>query len=282
MATPDKQVCRDCHSSGDFGTKLGTDPSLVGFRLSYDPTADNLRGHHGEGDEYRRSPHKNQGCGLCHDPHKSFWKKQGGVRFVDNTDEEAVGMMCTTCHKKRIRGSMGEIGLICIDCHMPELSAQGHRATHLWRINTAAVRKDGVTPNDSVNNLKEELSDSGAKTKYWMNYDETTGAGDSFITLDMACARCHQNMTLQQMSTYSSKIDRVGLADLTVNGQDGLQIVKKGQQVSVDFSVEAGDQKGLLAEWWVLSQGPKGWSYWNGTKWVKGIRRGASTRLWPT
>ena len=44
MELPGPQVCRDCHSSGDFGTKIGSDPALVGFRIAYDSTQDLLSG----------------------------------------------------------------------------------------------------------------------------------------------------------------------------------------------------------------------------------------------
>ena len=170
MEYPDLQVCRDCHSSGDFGTKIGSDPALVGFRIAYDATLDLFQGHHGEGDEYRRSPHKNVGCVGCHDPHLSVWKDKGGVKTIGYIGEEhSIGNMCLNCHyDKRVRGSMGEIGMECIDCHMPESSAVGHRHTHLFRINTA--------PLDSASNWKEEVNDSNALRKYWMNYDGTTGA----------------------------------------------------------------------------------------------------------
>jgi hypothetical protein len=50
-------------------------------------------------------------------------------------------------------------------------------------------------------------------------------------------------------------------------------VVAKNAQVSVDFSIECGDEyKGMKAQWFVLCQGPKGWSSWNGKKWVAGFK----------
>jgi hypothetical protein len=270
MEDPDLQVCRDCHSSGDFGTKLGPDPAQVGFRIAFDPVQDVFSGHHGEGDEYRRSPHKNMGCLGCHEPHMSVWKDKGGVKTVGaNGQEHSIGNMCLICHSdKRVRGSMGEMGMECIDCHMPESSALGHRHTHLFRINTE--------PLDSVTNWKEELSDSNTVRKYWKNFDGTTGAGDSFITVDMACGECHENRTVEQLSKTAKYIHRQpGLIDLTINGGDNLQVVTKTSRVSVDFAVyteEVEEAAGASADWYVLAQGPKGWTYWNGRAWKKGLR----------
>ncbi len=63
--------------------------------------------------------------------------------------------------------------------------------------------------------------------------------------------------------------------DLTVNGGDNLQIVKKTTPVSVDFAVypeELGPGPAPAADWYVLQQKPKGWSYWNGTAWKSGLK----------
>jgi hypothetical protein len=62
------------------------------------------------------------------------------------------------------------------------------------------------------------------------------------------------------------------LVDLIVNESDSLKVLGKNDLVTVDFSVEAGDKKDMKAQWWVICQGPKGWSSWNGKKWVSGLR----------
>jgi len=258
--------CRDCHSSG-----------RPNFQISYSVTNDIFDRHHGEGDEYRRSPHKNLGCTACHDPHKSIWKKEGGLKGIDEHDEVALGNMCVRCHNGRplangivlramkLRGAHGEMGLLCMDCHMQENSAGGHRRTHLWKVNTAPLAAD-----DNV---------SGG---YWKNEDGTLGwslepgVAEASLTLDLVCTRCHQNRTVQQLSSGAKYIHRQpGLVDLTVNGGDSLQIVKKTTPVSVDFAVypeELGAGPAPAADWYVLQQKPRGWSYWNGTKWRGGLK----------
>ena len=159
MTLPDKQICRDCHSSGDSK-----------FRIPFNAADQIFANHHPEGDEYRRSPHKDIGCAACHDPHKSVWHDQGGVRFADN----GIDMMCTGCHQQDnpsypnaskvvIRGTMGEIGLQCLDCHMPEISGAGERASHLFKINPANLA--------AKNNIVVQNNDSGKPTQYWANAD---------------------------------------------------------------------------------------------------------------
>lgn len=258
MNIPDGNICRDCHSSGDSK-----------FRIPFDTTAELFANHHPEGDEYRRSPHKDMGCTGCHDPHLSVWHKEGGVKYADPSSEKSIGMMCTHCHTDiRIRDKMGEIGLVCLDCHMPMDSGAGERHSHIFRINT--------DPLDSQNNWLTENNDSGKPTKYWKNYDGTTGPGDTFITLDMVCSSCHPKMSLQQMSDAAKYIHREpGLVDVTANGYDKPPALKSTTPVSVSFSVSpTADQltAKTKADFYVLSQGPRGWSYWNGKKWSSGSK----------
>ena len=284
MAIPDIQVCRDCHSSGiDTGKYVtGNDPNnpdaaKFGFRIA-SSNGINFTGHHGEGDEYRRSPHQDIGCAACHDPHKSVWHDKGGVRFAEEQGGE--GNMCKQCHIDiRIRGSMGEMGMECIDCHMPETSAfvvadnVGHRRTHIFKINSAAVRADNGQPNTEPNNWLAQKNDSNANGRYWMNYDGTTGAGETFITLDMVCKECHENMSLDQMSSYAKYIHREpGLVDVTANGVDKLLVAKPTTTVGVQYTVYPDERVGMSSEMWVLSQGPKGWTYWNGSAWKRGMK----------
>jgi hypothetical protein len=173
---------------------------------------------------------------------------------------------------------------------MPETSAAGHRATHIWRINAAPFRSDGVTLNDEEHNGKTELNDSNANANFWMNSDGTTGSSlergkaETFLTLDMVCMDCHKNepgkavgMSWLQLAKAAKYIHRQpGVVDLTINGSDNLQVVKRTTRISVDFDVapdEAAGAAGQAADWYVLQQKPKGWSYWNGTAWKTGLKR---------
>jgi len=245
MAVPTVKECSECHTGGD-----------AALRLQFDKTNHYFSASHSQGDEFAHSPHKDQTCVSCHDPHKSVWFEDGGVRY---SEAEGPGNMCTRCHDKRIRGSMGEIGLECVDCHMPVASMKGSGATHLFRINATAL-----AANDNT---------FQADGKTWWNTDQN---GDASLTLDLVCADCHRNMTLSQMAKAAKAVHRQpGLVDLTVNGGDSLQMVKKADVVSVNFSVDAGAEAGLdgqTADWWVLRQTKRGWSYWNGKKWKSGMR----------
>lgn len=247
MKIPDLQICRDCHSAGD--------PQ---FRVAFSAKSSVLIGstgftdHHAEGDEYRRSPHKDLGCIACHDPHRSVWHDEGGVKYA----EKGIGNMCSKCHPNRVLGAMGQLGLECVDCHMPQISSNGNRANHLVRI--------GATPLAAGDNTYQ--ADGGT----WWNTDAN---GNSFLTLDLVCGNCHTDMTLSQMASYAKRIHHQSTyLDLWVDGSDGLQQVKKTQMVSVDFSVRANEKRGTLTDWWVLRRGVTGWSSWNGKKWVRGMK----------
>jgi hypothetical protein len=167
--------------------------------------------------------------------------------------------MCRQCHNKRVRGGMGELGLECVECHMPHKSggvageSHGHRRTQRFRINATTLK--------AADNVEGG---------YWKSTDLN---GDSFLTLDMVCADCHANMSIEHMANYAKSIHRQPrLVDLTVNAGDALQVLRKNDPLRVDFSIEAGDKNGMKAEWWVICQRPKGWSSWNGKKWVAGLR----------
>jgi len=252
MAIPPVKDCGECHTGGD-----------AAMRVQFDPAKSVFSGHHAQGDEFSKSPHKDLNCALCHDPHRSVWHEDGGVKYA----EDGVGMMCTGCHLKRhpdlpnarkvrIRGAMGEIGLECVECHMPLASAGGGGATHLFRIST-----DPVSAADNT---------FQADGKTWWKVDQN---GESVLTLDLVCAGCHDNMTLEQMAKAANTIHRTTeMLDLTVNGIDTLQVVKDSDVVSVVFSVVAGEKEGMKADWWVISQGPRGWSSWDGKRRRPGLR----------
>jgi hypothetical protein len=162
------------------------------------------------------------------------------------------------CHNKRVFGIMGEIGLECVECHMPLASAAGAGATHLFRINpTALAAADNTYQEDG---------------KTWWNVDQN---GNSFLTLDLACGGCHQGMPVENMARYAPLIHRPpGLVEVTVNGGDKTVTVKRNVDVvSIDFSVFADAKpKGMKADWWVMCQGPLGWQSWDGTRWWYGKR----------
>jgi predicted CXXCH cytochrome family protein len=259
-------LCRDCHSSGqpdyEIPVNVAVNPTT---QVASVPTFSN---HHPQGDEFRRSPHKNepQGCTLCHDPHKSVWLDQGGVLYANGSD---TGSMCTQCHSERIQadvfaGGMAAAGIECTQCHMPQISAGGSRTAHLFRINGKPV--------PSISNIEPAFDPTKKQTYYWLNEDGTTAPdGDSFLTLDMVCTQCHQNMSVQNMADVAPFIHRAnGMTYLQVNWQTGPVKIHHTQKAIVAFSILAGKHKGVAANCFVLSYGPKGWSSWTGKKWVAG------------
>jgi hypothetical protein len=254
-------LCRDCHSSGDI---VPAAMATSQYRIPFSTTAMQFSNHHPEGDEYRRSPHQNNGCYSCHDPHKSVWHDDGGVLFAS---ANGVGKMCTHCHTEQVSGGMGATGanLDCTDCHMPEISAGGTRAAHIFKIN--------ATPLAASANVITQKSTSGTPTVYWKNSDGTTSPnGTSFLTLDLVCTQCHgKMMTLAQMSNAAKYIHiPPAMISLTANGSGSLIIVKRTTPVSVNFSLKPGPKAGMKASFWVMCQGPKGLTSWNGKKWVPG------------
>jgi Cytochrome c554 and c-prime/Doubled CXXCH motif (Paired_CXXCH_1) len=261
MQIPNLGVCRDCHSSGDSQYRIPIAATINSSNQITAISSQLLNNHHPQGDEYRRSPHKDKGCTLCHDPHKSTWHEQGGVLYTEGV---GTGAMCTKCHAERIRGTMGQVGLVCADCHMPRVSAGGTRAAHLFRINPGPV--------SMMDNVVVQANDSGKAGAFWANSDGSTSSnGNSFLTLDLVCTQCHGNMDIQRMSNAAQFIHRAfGMIDLTVNGSESVTTVKSTKPVVVNFAVVPGSKAGLKANWYVLYHGPKGWMSWNGKKWVAG------------
>ncbi len=278
--TTGNALCRDCHSSGDGLPSSRTTAAIAAgltanqsYRIPFNPANGNLTfgNHHPQGDEYRRSPHKNNGCYSCHDPHKSVWHDQGGVLFTPTGADP--GDMCIQCHNEQVLIPAMK-GFHCGDCHMPMISAGGTRAAHLFRINgTPLAAADNVTPTTGNG---AEVSDSNKPTSYWKNSDGTTNKdGDSFLTLDMVCSGCHDGTnarlkTLPQLSIDAPTIHRLLGLDLMANGQHSSLTVKKTAAVAVNFSVvvTGTPDLGKTADLYIAMQGSRGTSYWNGKMWV--------------
>jgi len=66
--------------------------------------------------------------------------------------------------------------------------------------------------------------------------------------------------------------------DIKANGQDGPIVVSPSTPISIDISLDPGDQAGLNAEWWIVVQWPFGmfkqyYSYVYPIGWLPGINR---------
>ena len=275
-------LCRDCHSSGDglardpYDTATPPPAGTPSYRIPFSLAAMQFNNHHPQGDEYRRSPHKNNTCYSCHDPHKSTWHDKGGLIGVPADMNADPGDMCLNCHSsKRIRGTMGQI-LVCADCHMPQISASGTRAAHLFRINPA--------PNPASAFAVTQPSDNSSPTVYWSNVNtaswrptgDTTDGGDAAYTLDLVCTQCHgQNglfsLQLPQMANYSPYIHNAfGLVDLTVNGSETTTGTNMASGATVRYTMMPSQYAGQVGTMYVLQYGPMGVMSWTGSRWVRG------------
>jgi hypothetical protein len=255
---PLQKGCQTCHSGSQ------TDPTLpAGMAgLPFATAAPWVfTSNHAEGDEFSHSAHKNQTCWICHDPHRSVWHEDGGVLY---SEPEGAGNMCKQCHQKELFVMKDVPGIECVSCHMPEIGYRGERAAHVWRISTDATKS--VTTNVH--------KDTAGKT--WWNVDTDPKSklyGQSFLTLDLACGGCHPGASLAALATTAPYVHRpTGALGLTVNGSSqSPQVLGSGDNVTVAFSVYTDTMKGKLtgnADIYVACNGPKGWSYWNGSKWV--------------
>ena len=197
-------------------------------------------GHHPQGEQFIRSAHQSRACTLCHDPHKSVWQE----------DEGAVKHCGKDCHtRQKVNGFMGEI-LDCEDCHMPQ-------GAHIWQIT-----------DEPISGLENSYVDEAdGKTYLKVNED-----GDAFLSLDVVCARCHENMTLEEFAAYAPRIHAPPPVDLTVNGSDDQLILSKADTVSADLTVDP-EEEGAPADWYLTALTPWGWYHLDFVKgWVPGFK----------
>ena len=165
-------ACGRCHIRGEEGTI----PAKKGF----------IR-HHEQFNELLAGPHKNVSCVTCHNPHQ---KAQFSIRKT-----------CSVCHDKQAKqytgSSMQQVGVLCIDCHMPRATksavarspTQGDIRTHIFKINI----------NATANMFR--LEKSANKTKEYAN---------NFVTLDFACINCHKNKDKKWAASKSNGIHSYG------------------------------------------------------------------------
>ncbi len=64
------------------------------------------------------------------------------------------------------------------------------------------------------------------------------------------------------------------LPDIKANGQDGQIYLSFGQPLTVDLSLDPGDEAGNDADWWLVLQSPSGWYYYHvrDNEWKSGFR----------
>ena len=153
-------MCGACHTRGDDDTKIQSSGGFIK--------------HHEQYPELLNSPHKEQKCVACHDPHK-------GTHLGQTNPTQGTGIIKTcedeNCHADKGTAYMGsvmqEAGVKCIDCHMAMATKSAGVAatqfkadtkTHLFKINT--------DPDAEMFNVEGNLA-------------------NGYLTLEYACLVCH-------------------------------------------------------------------------------------------
>lgn len=197
--------CEACHGPGGEHVY---DPSPSTINIGMDPDDScalcHIRGdvnvidasggftkHHEQYEEFIQSPHYPVlECSTCHSVHKS-------VLYSDPVlnPEQGLNVTCEQCHPDQASSYTGTTmfmtGVICTDCHMPDMvkSAIGDLslytadvASHLFEINTSETA--------------EQFSPDGTETY-------------GYITVSYACLKCHtaggsgQEFTVSQAAGYA-------------------------------------------------------------------------------
>lgn len=179
-------MCKSCHARSQ-GVKIAvkSDKQLLDHREQYDQMLYT---------KHRRTA--NMTCVTCHDPHKSTVYDRGGLKEAAKT--------CKPCHDNKSNitmtivrgGSTTQAVHTCKDCHMPYIgntavkqnNNRGDQASHIWKINTAAVNKfAGMFTPDSL---------------------AVKIPADSVVaqTLDFSCLGCHTTRDLTWASNYATGI----------------------------------------------------------------------------
>ncbi|MBF0336459.1 MAG: cytochrome c3 family protein [Nitrospirae bacterium] len=171
--------CEACHGPGGEHIKNGSKKNIVvdtsaalcgkcHVRGNKDkiPAKNGFISHHEQFSEFLVSPHRDLACTTCHNSHKRA--KVGIIKE------------CASCHKSQAEKyketPMGQVGITCIDCHMP------------WAIESAVVR--GPFKADVRTHLVTINTDENAK----MFYEEDGKLfARGYVTLDFACLYCHKN-----------------------------------------------------------------------------------------
>ncbi len=133
-----------------------------------------------------------------------------------------------------------------------------------------------LDPNKGLNPYFYDEYESGVRVLG----DLWTGALKRFIVdLNDPITGGQHHYSFWQMHKYilfgdpSLWVPRLPLAKVTANGADGQLTVSSGTAVTVTAALEEGSFGGSLADWWMLHEGPNGWSWWlpGANFWIPGI-----------
>ncbi len=192
--------CKACHARGG------------GTRIIVKTPAKQFLDHREQYDQMLFTKHRRTSgmtCVTCHDPHKSTVYDRGGLK--------TAGKTCSPCHDNRSNITATVVKPTgtttythtCQDCHMPYIgdtalrqnNNRGDQASHMWKINTAAVNKfQGMFTADS--SLVRIPTDSVVAH-----------------TLDFACLGCHTTRDLTWASGWATGIHSKTIL-VSVEGKD--------------------------------------------------------------
>lgn len=249
------EACGECHyRTSPPGSEVNTIPASGGFIK-----------HHEQYNEFLASPHSEQECVTCHDPHK---------RGEFSIKEDAT---CTSsnCHDTEpytttyMQSPMAGYGVECKDCHMPYASKsanqlgpfEGDLQTHLFYINT-----------DDTANMFTEDGSNVALDFAVPGKPEKMNKGA--VTLDFACKRCHETAEMTELGKFAknfhgtddsvSELEYIGLnAGLTGHWWGGierngegflLEVANAGGQLTLIVSFYTYDPDGNQI--WLIAFGP--------------------------
>jgi hypothetical protein len=172
--------------------------------------------HHEQWDEFSRSVHlaaMPDGCLTCHDTHHPIFDAgrlaaiqtafDGDVTAVDGMDPPpGIIRVCTDCHTDQTVTHAGPDD--CKSCHMAYTTKtavaindnMGDIRSHAWRINT-----DPAAPSFTDADFNPVARDDPDLT--FAALDEN---GQTYITLDFACLRCHTDEDVDWAATNAASI----------------------------------------------------------------------------
>jgi hypothetical protein len=172
--------CKGCHIRGD-ASQIEVENGLIVFDTQYG--------------DIQASPHNDQECTVCHDPHLDTIYKAGGYKGDSQT--------CKTCHKDVEIKNSEMADFDCEDCHMPYAAKSavsininydggsvpmGDMRTHIFRIE-----------GDAAYNM---FTDDGKSLR--LNDD-----GEASIGIKYVCLTCHTDETLQWAADHAARIHKL-------------------------------------------------------------------------
>lgn len=183
-----QERCGDCHNNGGKEAPI--------------PVVDKFVANHTQYQELEASRHGSLGfftCTTCHEPHLALKYRELIGEPFNNLPLKPFRNECQDCHTFTQTDHPAPV--TCVDCHMPPASksavgieydnggVRGDIASHMWRINTAAVPRDSMFSEDGQYLIPDA---SG-----WLS-----------VTLDFACLRCHTDAeeTLDWAAEYAAKM----------------------------------------------------------------------------